>query len=50
MKTLQEEVVEALFGAAPLVCELSWEHYLQLAVKVESARCDNCEQEANNAE
>ena len=43
MKTLQQEIVEALRDAAPYLDEKSEATINKLAAKVESARCENCE-------
>jgi hypothetical protein len=42
MKTLKDEIVEALRDAAPYLDEKSEATINKLAAKVESARCENC--------
>ena len=42
VKTLKDEIVEALRDAAPYLDEKSEAMINKLAAKVESARCENC--------
>ena len=42
VKTLKDEIVEALRDAAPYLDEKSEAAINKLATKVESARCENC--------
>ena len=44
VKTLKDEIVGALRDAAPYLDEKSEATINKLAAKVESARCENCEE------